>query len=123
MKGEYLVSKLRFHSKEKLISLLDYAKNLEEKCSSSKILSEKIPSYVGTVVNVLENDVESGILAFAEFGTTVAVSFITDQGVPKLFMDELNKSDKYKRIIVFDSYALTLLQKYNHKNIEIILDT
>lgn len=113
------MDKLRIEPKAKFLGHLEAITKLEQKCASSKILSGKKPSYIGTVVRVNERDTELGTVAIAEFGNIIALCVIAEQGIIELFMNELKGSEQ---ILVFDQQDYDLIQKYNKQNIEVILE-
>lgn len=110
---------LRIEPKAKFVGHLDCITKLEQKCLSSKILSGKKLSYIGTIVRVNERGAELGTLAVAEFDTTLAICVFADQGIVELLMKELHDCDP---IIVFEQADRDLIQKYNCKGIKIVLE-
>lgn len=113
------MDKLKIEPKAKFVGHLDCITKLERKCIESKTFSGKKADYIGTMVRVNERDVELGTVAIAYFETTIAIEVFGDSGIIELFMKELDGCNK---IVVFDNYSRDLIQKYNHKNIEVILE-
>ncbi len=113
---------LRTTPKDQLVAHLEAVTQLEEKCSSSKILSGKRPNYIGTMGRVPGgcSELEIGIMAFAEFqfDRCLAIHNV-DEGISELLMKELFDCNQ---IVVFTERDRDLIQKYAPENIKIILE-